>query len=366
MSLINTSREDRKSLPDSNGSRTSRIEANGKGGHPVSVVIPAYNEEGGVGPQVKSIRQVLRSHGITHEIIVVDDGSHDSTAEEAVRAGARVLRHLKNRGYGASLKTGIMAATYDVIAITDADGTYPADQIPAMLSRLTTADMVVGARTGEQVNIPWVRKPGKLMLGWLANRIAGQHIPDLNSGLRLFWRDCATQYFPVLSNKFSFTTTITLALMADDYHVVYHPVNYYQRIGKSKIVPRHFLDFTILVIRMAMLFQPLKVFVPLVCTSGLMGLGKVAFDIGAAVVRHDGFSWAILSDPLLSTSALLLLMGSYHLLLIGMMADGVIRRIARHNQSRAISRAVVASEIASETAGGGQAEEQTVVVHAKN
>jgi len=233
----------------------------------VSVVIPAYNEENGVGPQVKSISQVLNSCGIAHEIIVVDDGSQDRTAQEAVRAGARVLRHLNNRGYGASLKTGILAAKYEVIAITDADGTYPADQIPAMLGKLGTADMVVGARTGEKVNIPWIRKPGKLVLGWLANRIAGQRIPDLNSGLRVFWRECAVQYFPVLSNKFSFTTTITLALLADDYQVVYHQINYLRRIGKSKIVPRHFLDFTILVLRMAMLFQPLKVFVPIACSS---------------------------------------------------------------------------------------------------
>jgi glycosyltransferase involved in cell wall biosynthesis len=252
----------------------------------VSVVIPAYNEENGVGPQVKSIRQVLHSHRILHEIIVVDDGSQDRTGEEAVRAGARVLRHLKNRGYGASLKTGILAAKYEAIAITDADGTYPADQIPTMLEKLATADMVVGARTGEKVSIPWVRKPGKIVLGWLANQIAGQRIPDLNSGLRVFWRDCAVQYFPVLSNKFSFTTTITLALLADDYMVIYHPINYYQRIGKSKIVPRHFLDFMILVLRMAMLFQPLKVFVPIVCSSGLMGLAKVCFDITATIWRH--------------------------------------------------------------------------------
>jgi len=138
----------------------------------VSVVIPAYNEEAGVGPQVKSVRGGLQSHGIPHEIIVVDDGSEDRTAEEAVRAGARVLRHLNNRGYGASLKTGIMAATYEAIAITDADGTYPSDQIPVLLKQLESADMVVGARTGKKVSIPWVRKPGKWALGWLANPVS--------------------------------------------------------------------------------------------------------------------------------------------------------------------------------------------------
>ncbi len=328
----------------------------------VSVVIPAFNEESGVGPQVKSIRQVLSSYGFIHEIIVVDDGSQDRTTEESVLAGARVIRHLKNRGYGASLKTGIMAARFEVIAITDADGTYPADQIPLMLAKLETADMVVGARIGENVNIPWVRKPAKMALGWLANQIAGQRIPDLNSGLRVFWRECAVQYFSVLSNKFSFTTTITLALLADDYLVVYHPINYYQRIGKSKIAPRHFLDFIILVIRMAMLFQPLKVFVPIACTSGLIGLIKVGFDITAAIVRHGGFSWSIFTGPVLSTSALFLLLGSYQLLLIGMMADGVIRRIARHSQPRVISHGIVSSEIADER----QVEEQAGIAQIKN
>ncbi len=324
----------------------------------VSVVIPAFNEENGVGPQVDSIRKVLHSSGIKHEIIVVDDGSSDRTAAAAVKAGARVLRHLNNRGYGASLKTGITAARYEAIAITDADGTYPSDQIPAMLEMLETADMVVGARIGESVKIPWVRKPGKLLLGMLANRIAGRKIPDLNSGLRVFWRDCAVQYFPVLSNKFSFTTTITLALMADDYQVVYHPINYYQRIGKSKIVPRHFLDFTILVLRMAMLFQPLKVFVPIVCSSGMMGVIKVSFDIVAAIIRNGGVSWKLLSEPVVSTSALFLLLGSYQLLLIGMMADGVIRRIARHNQPGVLSHGVTASEVSADR----QVEEITVRV----
>jgi glycosyltransferase involved in cell wall biosynthesis len=325
----------------------------------VSVVIPAYNEERGVGPQVESIRLVLTSHRIKHEIIVVDDGSDDRTAEEAVKAGARVFRHLKNRGYGASLKTGILSATYEAIVITDADGTYPSDQIPPMLNLLETADMVVGARVGDNVSIPLVRKPGKFILGWLANRIAGQKIPDLNSGLRVFWREIAEQYFSVLSNKFSFTTTITLALLADDYCVIYHPINYYRRIGKSKIMPRNFIDFMILVIRMAMLFQPLRVFVPIVFTSALAGAMKVGFDIAVAVIRHGGFSWNLFSDPVISTSALLLLLGSYQLLLIGMVADGLIRRIARSNQPRVLSHGILVAEISK----GRQLDEGPVITH---
>jgi hypothetical protein len=228
-----------------------------------------------------------------------------------------------------------------------------------MLKLLETADMVVGARVGENVSIPFVRKPGKFILGLLANRIAGQKIPDLNSGLRVFWRECAEQYFSVLSNKFSFTTTITLALLADDYCVIYHPVNYYRRIGKSKIVPRNFIDFMILVIRMAMLFKPLRVFVPIVFSSAMAGIIKVGFDIAVAVMRHGGFSWNLFSEPVISTSALLLLLGSYQLLLIGMVADGLIRRIARNNQPRVLSHGILVAEISK----GRQSDEEPVTTH---
>jgi len=311
----------------------------------VSIVIPAFNEEAAVGAEVRNVRKTLQQAGVEHEIIVVDDGSQDRTADEAVRAGARVLKSSINRGYGASLKTGITAAKYDMICITDADGTYPADQIPALLEQLQTADMVVGARVGQNVNIPLVRKPAKWMLGWLAERIAGRKIPDLNSGLRAFRRELAMQYFSVLSNKFSFTTTITLALMADDYSVVYHPIDYYARVGRSKIVPRHFMDFVILVLRMAMLFQPLKVFIPAALSFGGLGVLKVIYDIATSPLRHPERDWSVLYTPVLSTSAILLLLIGLQFLLIGMVADGVVRRIALHSGPVSSSRAVAVAEI---------------------
>jgi len=316
----------------------------------VSVIIPAYNEQAAVGAQIAAVSQALRQSGIKHEIIVVDDGSQDQTTDEAVRAGARVLRHLKNRGYGSAIKTGIAAAKHDIIAITDADGTYPSEQIPALMELLNTSDMAVGARTGSNVNIPLIRKPGKWVLGWLAERIAGQPIPDLNSGLRVFRRELALQYFPVLSNKFSFTTTITLALLADDYHVAYHPIDYYARVGQSKIVPRHFMDFVVLVLRMAMLFQPLKVFLPAALTFGLLGAVKLVYDVAASFLRHPDNEWSIFYTPVVSTSAILLLLTGLQFLLIGMVADGVVRRIAWHSRPMTVSRAVVVAEIS--TASG--------------
>lgn len=305
---------------------------------PATVIIPAYNEAGAVGRQIQTVRHVLDEHGIVHEIIVVDDGSEDQTATEALNAGARLLQHPHNRGYGASLKTGILAAEYETIVIIDADGTYPADQIPALLAELDTADMVVGARIGEDVNVPLLRQPAKWFLRMLATRIAEQPIPDLNSGLRAFRRQCIEQYFAVLSNRFSFTTTSTLAYMADGYRVVYHPINYYQRVGKSKIVPWHFMDFIVLIIRMSMMFNPLKIFVPLAFMSGALGVLKTIFDLWALFARHPGGDWTLLLEPALSTSAVLFLFVGLQLMMIGMVADGVIRRISQHNRPAVPSR----------------------------
>jgi glycosyltransferase involved in cell wall biosynthesis len=311
---------------------------------PVAVIVPSFNEEGAVASQVRAIRQALDERGVIHEILVVDDGSTDRTAEEAFAVGARVLRHQENRGYGAAIKAGISAAQYDTCMIIDADNTYPAQEIPALLAELETADMVVGARTRGNVHIPWVRRPGKWLLAKLAERIAGQPIADLNSGLRAFRRECVTQYFPILPNRFSFTTTITLAYLADDYRVVYHPIEYYRRTGTSKIRPRHFLDFVTLVLRMAMLFQPLKIFVPLALGAELLGVGKVVFDVVGLFARTTKRGWSLLFEPALSTSAILLLLLGFQLLLVGMVADGVLRRIAQRNRLLAPSRAVWARE----------------------
>ena len=311
---------------------------------PISVIIPAYNEESGVVLQIEAIKRTLISRGMEYEIVVVDDGSLDKTAERAFRAGARVLRHAENRGYGAALKSGVLAAKNEAIIIIDADGTYPSDQIPDLVAKLEAADMVVGARTGKEVHIPLIRRPAKWLLGWLATRLAGRPIPDLNSGLRAFRRECVKQYFPILSNRFSFTTTLTLALLADEYRVVYHSINYHPRIGQSKIAPRNFMDFVILVIRMTMLFQPLRIFVPLAFSFGLLGFSKATFDIVALFQRTSTFSLSLLYQPVLSTSAILLLLVGLQLLLIGMVADGILRRIVYHNKPLVPSRAIESTE----------------------
>ncbi|HYV99159.1 MAG TPA: glycosyltransferase family 2 protein [Gemmatimonadaceae bacterium] len=316
----------------------------------VSVVLPAYNEEQAIGEEIRSLREMLSRVAGAHEIIVVDDGSTDATFERGLAAGARGIKHINNRGYGASLKTGILAAKYETILITDADGTYPVEHIPTLLAELERADMVVGARVGANVNIPLIRRPAKWMLGMLANHIAGQRIPDLNSGLRAFRRETVLPYFSLLSNRFSFTTTITLALLGDDYRVVYVPINYLKRTGRSKITPWHFMEFMILVLRMAMLFQPLRVFLPASLAFLALGITKAVIDVATFLTQHDHPS--VFGYPVLSTSSLLLLSVALQLGVLGLVADGVIRRIIQQHGPMPPSHGVHAVEPAAQADGG--------------
>jgi glycosyltransferase involved in cell wall biosynthesis len=283
----------------------------------LSIVIPAYNEEGAVGRVVSDLLRLMNQHRIRAEVIVVNDGSTDNTAQAAAAAGARVVSHRSNRGYGASLKTGITIAHADVICITDADGTYPSEAIPGMLRELEKADMVVGARIGSKVNIPLIRKPAKWVLNRLANYVSGAKIPDLNSGLRIFRRDIAMQYFHILPQQFSFTTTITMAMHCDKYAVTYVPINYHRRTGHSKIVAWDAGSFAILILRTAMLFRPLRVFVPVALFCLTYGIVKMSIDL----VR----------DPNISASALLAFVSTLLILLIGMLGDAIATRLGRLN-----------------------------------
>jgi hypothetical protein len=148
-----------------------------------------------------------------------------------------------------------------------------------MLARLEHADMVVGSRTGADVNIPLSRKPAKWFLRVMANYVANTKIPDLNSGLRVFRRDVAVQYFAILSDQFSFTTTITLAMLCDKYAVRYVPIDYRKRQGKSKIMPWDAGSFAVLIMRVAMLFRPLRVFLPIALLCIVYGLIKMSVDL---------------------------------------------------------------------------------------
>ena len=278
----------------------------------ISVVIPAFNEEAGIAAVIAELRRILEEQQISPEIIVIDDGSTDGTARNALSAGARLLQHRSNRGYGAALKSGIANASNELIVITDADGTYPAEYIPKLLEQLDRADMVVGARTGRNVRIPLIRKPAKLVLNWLSNYLTNSKIPDLNSGLRAFRRGVVAQYFPILPDQFSWTTTITLAMHCDHYAVDYVPIDYRKREGKSKIVPWDAGSFLVLILRTAMLFRPIRIFLPIVGLFLLYGLAKTGIDLS--------------HQPNISASAQLAFLSALLILLIGMLGDAIAMR----------------------------------------
>ena len=273
----------------------------------VTVVIPAYNEEGAIAEDLGSLKALLDNTHLAYEIVVVNDGSTDRTAEEAGKvSGIRLLSHQRNRGYGAALKTGIRAAETDIIVITDADGTYPPRYIPELVATVEAgSDMAVGARTGDNVAIPLIRRPAKWFLNTLANYLAGQKIPDLNSGLRAFRKTGVTPFFPILPSGFSFTTTITLAMLCNDYQVTYHPIDYLKRTGSSKIRPiKDTYNFLVLILRTICYFNPLKVFMPPALLMIAVAAGKIIQGIVTEGSLGHGYGkWVLAAVQMLGIGA---------------------------------------------------------------
>jgi glycosyltransferase involved in cell wall biosynthesis len=248
-------------------------------GMSLSVVIPAYNEEGAVRETIEDVRKAMEPLGIPYEIIVVDDGSEDDTLEIARQTGVIVDGNQVNTGYGASLKRGIKHAQYEYLAIIDADGTYPPHYLPDMLAMCRNQDMVVGDRGAAMKNVPWVRKPAKWFLNTFASFLAERKLNDLNSGLRVFRKSELLPFIPLLPQKFSFTTTITLCMASNGKRMIYTPIQYGKRVGKSKIRPVDFINFLILVLRMTVLFNPLRVFIPMGLSLMALGAVKFVYDI---------------------------------------------------------------------------------------
>jgi glycosyltransferase involved in cell wall biosynthesis len=253
--------------------------AEGFEGLSLSVVIPAYNEEGAIRHTVEDVRREMDATGVPYEIIVIDDGSQDRTLEIARATGATVDSNQVNTGYGASLKRGIRHAQHEYVAIIDADGTYPARYLPPMLKMARTQDMVVGDRGAAMKNVPWIRKPAKWILNSFASFLAERKLNDLNSGLRVFRKSELVPFIPLLPQKFSFTTTITLCMSCNGKRMVYTPIEYGKRVGKSKIRPVDFINFIILVLRMTVLFNPLRVFIPLGLALMVLGMLKLVYDV---------------------------------------------------------------------------------------
>ena len=284
-----------------------------------SVIIPAYNEDTCIRVLLKELSEVLKSENQICEIIVVNDCSKDTTRYEVINSGIEVelIDHTVNMGYGASLKSGIQRARTDYIVIIDADGTYPVKMIPelAYAAKENNIDMVVGARSKMDINIPILRKPAKWFINKLANALSGIEIPDLNSGLRVMKKSVLQHYLQLLPNGFSFTSTITLLLLSNGHTVEYIPIEYFKRQGKSKIRPIHdTLNFIQLILRITLYFNPLKIFIP---------LSIILFFLSLIILFG---SWIIFEKPM-DVSFGVVLMTSVLVLAIGMLADLIDKRL---------------------------------------
>ncbi len=293
----------------------------------LSIIIPVYNEKNAIIDTVREVKDIMDTSELEYEIITVNDGSKDGSLEvlegflkENPQYGEtlRVVSHEVNKGYGASLKTGIRSSRYDNICITDADATYPNNRIPDLFGEYEAGyDMVVGKRSFKK--LPTLTKPAKWFITSLANYLVDDKIEDLNSGLRIFRKDLAMKFFPIICDGFSFTTTITLAMMTNNYRVKYIPIDYLKREGKSKIKPiRDTLNFITLIIRTVLYFNPLKVFVPM---SLFMFLLAVIFY----VVGKMGY---LFSETPVDTVTILFVT-SVQILVMGMIADMIDKRIEK-------------------------------------
>jgi glycosyltransferase involved in cell wall biosynthesis len=279
-----------------------------------SLIIPVYNEVDGVLDTLEAIDQRLNKLAVPYEIVVVDDGSTDGTAEKLKACPfVRVISHGQNRGYGAALKTGIRHSQHSLIVITDGDGSYDNDRIPDMVRLAKQQDMVVGSRTGANVEYSFVRSIPKWFLKRFAQWLSRNPIPDLNSGLRVMRKEVIYRFFNVLPNSFSFTTTITVSMLSNGYRVQYEPINYRRRVGRSKIKPiRDTLRFTQLILRTGMYFAPLRVFMPV------------------AAVFFAGFTASFCRDVFVSKNladaTLILLVASTQLGMFALLADMLDKR----------------------------------------
>jgi glycosyltransferase involved in cell wall biosynthesis len=260
----------------------------------LSIILPAYNEEATIGDLIHRIR-ALSLDGA--EIIVVDDGSSDRTAEVASSAGAKVIKHPYNIGNGAAVKTGAKSAKGDVILLMDADGQHQPEDIPKLLEHIEGYDMVVGAR-GKRARVSLFRSLGNWFFIKVANYLSGEKIPDLTSGFRVIRRKRMEEFLHILPNRFSYPTTLTLSLIKSGYFIKYVMLDTIKNReeGRSKIKPfQDGIRFVIIIARIIMLFSPLRIFLPLSIIFFLVGTGLLIYNLVNLNIQESTILFLLIS-----------------------------------------------------------------------
>lgn len=236
----------------------------------VSVIIPAYNEEESIAEVVKKVFK----HKEIFEVLVCDDGSSDNTANEAQKAGAKVLKHPYNIGNGAAVKNGLRHAKGKFVLLMDADLQHPPEEIANMIKYIDKYDMVIGSRTSSS-SVSKFRTFGNWILIKIAEFLAEHKIMDLTSGFRLINREKCIKFINLLPNKYSYPTTITLCFFNKGYTIKFLPLDSItkRKMGTSKINPfKDGLRFIFIIFRIVMLFNPLKIFLPISAFLFVIGI----------------------------------------------------------------------------------------------
>jgi len=279
----------------------------------ISIIVPVYNEEKTIAQVIRRLKEAISNTNYKYEIIVINDGSTDMTSKILSNIkDIKIIHNNLNRGYGSSIKTGIESAKEEYILMIDADGTYPIEPIPKLLSYLEKYDMVIGARIGKHVKIPFLRKPAKWILYKIANFVSKKKIPDLNSGLRAFNKEKCLEFWKLYPERFSFTTTITMAFLSKGYKVKYLPINYFRRKGKSSVSAFDFYNFCSLLLKLTLLFNPIKIFTSISLFLFLTAIGVAFYSI-------------YFLGRFMDVTVTLLVLSSLQILLFGLIAHVIIK-----------------------------------------
>ena len=289
-----------------------------------TIVVPAYNEQE---PISQVLEDLVSRYADSAEIIVVDDGSTDNTEATVKRfPQVQLVSHKRNFGYGAALKSGILSAETELVCLFDGDGQHNPDDVQRLLDVSGDADLVVASR-GASAYRRLLRAPGKLVLQLLANFLVGRRIPDLNSGLRVLRREMMLRYLHLLPNGFSASTTMTMIALSQDYEVRYVSVSAARRKGRSQVRQvRDGLGTIMLILRMLLLFRPMKFFTPL---SALLVLGGSVY--GFYKLAQTGFG--------LSVGSLLIILLGIISFLFGLICDQISHlRLEKYEQPESMRR----------------------------